>query len=164
MKPDENDDWELTEEDLKLIESVVHPKKMTLAQALESDSPLENINNSLSGKTAAQRSFRLLYAAILEVNVSGLLILFDRFSSRELDEIRARYGELGARKLCAGMDRVNRVLREQLGAKPAKQKRLKFLSFPPAELRALDVDTSIAREMERVLLRYARKSIAELAG
>ena len=60
--PRNTSDWDI-------INSVVAPKQMSLHEALLSEDPLSNINNNISGKSKNQKTFRLLYATILEVKV-----------------------------------------------------------------------------------------------
>jgi hypothetical protein len=91
------EDWEILDDETKaLIAEVVRPKKMTPEQALRSADPLGNLNNALPGQTKAQKRFRLLFAAILEVNSVGVSVLFERFSPKETAAIREGYVALGA--------------------------------------------------------------------
>ena len=161
---DDEDDFDLTEEDWGLIKSIVRPKKMNLEKALRSSDPLGNINNNLTGNTKAQKTFQLLYAAILEVNSACVPILFDRFTQREIEIIYKNYSKLNARSFCNAIDTLKKVINKYLGSKPLKKEISKLLdSTTISEVKTICKDNEfIVAEMERVLLAYASVSIADL--
>jgi hypothetical protein len=59
---------------------------MSIRPALASTNPLENISCQM-GEEPIQKIFSLLYAAILEVNSAETGILFDRFTTEEIETI-----------------------------------------------------------------------------
>lgn len=163
MKNDD-DDFELSEEDWDIINSVTQPEQMSIEEALQSKDPLGNINNNLSGKSKSQKAYRLLYAAILEVNTAGVAILFDRFTDREIGTIYKKYRELNAHRLCNAIDDLKNIIKKELGAKSSKNKISNFFnSTPIREVKAIyKKNNDIVDEMEKQLTEFAGNNINEL--
>jgi hypothetical protein len=161
-KQDDDLEFELTDEDWEVIDSVVKPKKMSLETALRSTDPLGNINNNLAGTSEAQKTFRLLYASILEVNSAGVSMLFDRFSKREIETIYSRFEELNAQRLCRAIDAVRQAIEVQFGPRPSRRQVREFLDSSPPEIRCLDADRKIVEEMEASLLAHTARSLQDL--
>jgi hypothetical protein len=165
LEQDDDDIFNLSKEELKLIDNVVHPEKMSLEEALHGDDPLGDINNNLSGKSKCQKEFRVLYAAILEINSDGVPGLFDHFTERELETIYRRYNALTARKLCSAIDTLKKLINERLGAKASKKRISEFFNSTriPDEVKNIYKDNKrIVVEMEKKLLAYATSSLEDL--
>lgn len=87
---------------------------MSIRPALASTNPLENISCQM-GEEPIQKIFSLLYAAILEVNSAGTGILFDRFTTEEIETIYTYYNSVGALLFCHSIDKLRNYIKAKLG-------------------------------------------------
>lgn len=116
MKPDKTDDiFNLTEDDMKIMDTVVRPQKMSVRDALRTTEPLYHISNNISMETKEQQLFHRLYAAILEVNSAGTPVIFDRYDQSETEFMYQAYKTLGAEKFCFQIETMRAFIREHLG-------------------------------------------------
>ncbi len=87
---------------------------MSIKKALKSDDPLVNIRKEMGDRTKEQKTYVLLFAAILEINSSGVFELFLNLDMEEVDTIYREYKKLGAELLCSQIEEIREFLKKKL--------------------------------------------------
>jgi hypothetical protein len=152
-----------------LEESLLAPEQpagiMSVAQALASNDPLENIRKELVPANHEQRLFIDVYSALLDLNSAGISILFDRRTFPQLNRLKGYLKEIGADKTRASLEEIMAFIVSRLGQRPDAEDLFDLVGEEDFEsmARTHDLDSeSMVDEMERRLLQYARKNLNRL--
>jgi Cys-tRNA synthase (O-phospho-L-seryl-tRNA:Cys-tRNA synthase) len=136
---------------------------MTISQALDSDDPLSNIMNELSGRNKEQRLFRDVFGAILDINSAGPSILWDRISFSEVDQLLEYLNEIEALKTRGAIMEMREFIVSRLGDRPDEDELFDFVMSDEFENIARPHDLkyeSMVDEMEERLLEFAEANSA----
>lgn len=148
-----------------MIKEITNPPKMSVHDALKMDDPLFHISNNINDDTPEQQLFHLLYAAILDVNSAGSPSLFDRYDEKEIETVYLAYQKLGAKKICADIDRMRDFIKAKLGDSYSEDNY--FDLWETDDYHQIDRELTlkyeeVVDEMEEKLLVFVKQNIDQL--
>lgn len=143
------------------------PRVTTIEEAIRQPDPLMAIESVIDEHSAGGQWFRLLFAAILEVNSAGPGILLDRFDISEVKRIASEYARIGATSFPAALRELINFAETRFGENPSEEQ-LMTLSADP-EFEAIDRRHALRHdnyreEMERALITYISTHPDEVRG
>ena len=112
----------------------------------------------------AQQTVVYGYAAVLEVNSSGLSVLFDRLDDEELWKCRAALDAIGAEHTLHAFDTLHPAFVKMIAAGTDRFEAAERLAAQPATRRLDREHQNHVGEMEQKLLAFCRTHVAELAA
>ncbi len=140
---------------------------MTVGQALESNDPLANINNELYMVNREQRLFRNVFSASLEVYSSGISMLWDRMSQKDIDKLAEYLSEIQADDTLCAIKEIRNLVASELGAPFTEDQLFDFVGSEKFEemVRPFDLKyQEMSEEMEETLLNFAKRNIRKLSA
>lgn len=129
----------------------------TVEEALRDPDPLMSIETLIDEESVGGKWFRLMFAAILEVNSAGPGILLDRYTFEEIRFIASEYERMGAAGFSSALRELLEFAASRFGSCPTEDQMFALSEDPEFEsldrLHTLKFE-SYRDEMERCLLKY----------
>lgn len=138
-----------------------------IEDALSSPKPVRELSLVLDEDSSAEKKFHWLYAALLEVQSSGVFVLPERLPLDEVRYLAADFRCLGAVRMADCLQAIIGNIEKEVGVEPDMSTVVSYTTSDKYAAFILSLNLraeEIILEMESAVLRYVHENIEEIKG